>query len=371
MTDTGPDRIPVFDLIRWRDPISRARLSPIVTARTPAGVPICGALRIEGTDRGYPIVDCVARLTPELAHRYRPWLSQVGLSPPSADLSGNAYQAESTVESFGWQWTWNNQMRSEADLRMRVADKFGITPEYFAGKLVADMGAGAGDQSSYLLRQGAAVISVDLSSAIEVVSAKLRMHGAWFGVQADVTNLPMEAEQFDCVYCEGVIQHTRDSGLAVRELTRVVRTGGDVLAAHYLRTEPTSAWRRAKRKLSLGIYGLVRSRLSRLERFKLLLITGNLAALSYVPLLGALIRRTALAIYYDLMPDFKTTWTNTFDYYGNHAYQRFLSAEDFAALFKAIPRMAIAFEKSGNIRASKSQHVNSESDINLKPEGTG
>jgi len=254
---------------------------------------------------------------------------------------------------------------------MRVADKFGITPEYFAGKLVADMGAGAGDQSSYLLRQGAAVISVDLSSAIEVVSAKLRMHSAWFGVQADITNLPIEAEQFDCVYCEGVIQHTRDSGLAVRELTRVVRAGGDVLAAHYLRTVPTSAWGRAKRKVSLGVYGLVRSRLSRFERFKLLLITGNLAALSYVPLLGALIRRTALAIYYDLMPDFKTTWTNTFDYYGNHTYQRFLSAEDFAALFKAIPRMTIAFEKAGNIRASRSQHADSASDINLKPEGTG
>ena len=365
------ERIPVFDLIRWRDPISQARLLPIVTARTPAGVPICGALRIEGTALGYPIVDCVARLTPELAHRYRPWLSQLGLSPPSADPSGNVYQVESTVESFGWQWTWNNQMRSEADLRMRVAEKFGIAPQYFAGKLVADMGAGAGDQSSYLLRQGAAVISVDLSSAIEVVSAKLRMHSAWFGVQGDITILPMEAEQFDCVYCEGVIQHTRDSRLAVRELTRVVRTGGDVLAAHYLRTEPTSAWGWAKRKVSLRVYELARSRLSRLERFKLLLVTGNLAALSYVPLLGSLIRKTALAIYYDLMPDFKTTWTNTFDYYGNHMYQRFLSAEDFSALFKAIPHMTIVFEKSGNIRALKSRHVDSKSEINPKPAGTG
>ncbi len=371
MTGTGSGRIPVFDLIHWRDPISQARLLPIVTARTPAGVPICGALRIEGTDLGYPIVDCVARLTPELAYRYRSWLSQLGFSPPPADQSANALQAESTVDSFGWQWTWNNQMRSEADLRMRVADKFGITPEYFAGKLVADMGAGAGDQSSYLLRQGAAVISVDLSSAIEVVSAKLRMHGDWFGVQGDITSLPIEAEQFDCVYCEGVIQHTRDSGLAVRELTRVVRTGGDVLAGHYLRTEPISAWGRAKRKVSLCVYGLVRSRLSRLERFKLLLITGNLAALSYVPLLGALIRKTALALYYDLMPDFKTTWTNTFDYYGSHTYQRFLKAQEFAALFSAIPGMKVEFEKSGNIRASKSQHIENKSEIDLKPAGTG
>jgi hypothetical protein len=87
-------------------------------------------------------------------------------------------------------------------------------------------------------------------------------------------------------------------------------------------------------------------------------------------LLGALIRKAALALYYDLMPDFKTTWTNTFDYYGNHAYQRFLTAEEFAALFKAIPHMTIAFEKMGNIRASKSQHVDDKSPM-PNPEGTG
>jgi ubiquinone/menaquinone biosynthesis C-methylase UbiE len=356
-------------LIHWRDPASQARLLPIVSARTPAGVPICGALRIEGTDFGYPIVDCVARLTPELAHRYSAWLSQLGLSPPPADPSGSAYQAESTVESFGWQWTWNSQMRSEADLRMRVADKFGITPEYFAGKLVADMGAGAGDQSSYLLRQGAAVISIDLSSAIEIVSAKLRMHGAWFGVQADITNLPIEAEQFDCVYCEGVIQHTRDSGQAVRALCRVVKVGGDVLAAHYLRSGPVSAWGHLKRRISLGIYESTRARLSRLERFKGLFVTGILASLSYVPLLGRLIRRLGLALYYDLMPDFKTTWTNTYDYFGSHAYQRFLTSGEFLALFSAIPNMQILHDQEGNIRASRVR-----SDENATPSissGTG
>jgi ubiquinone/menaquinone biosynthesis C-methylase UbiE len=371
LNSRSSDRAPVFDSVEWRDPISHAKLLPIVTARTPAGVPICGALRIEGTDIGYPIVDSVARLTPELAHRHRSWLSQLGLAPPDAELTADRFQIESTVDSFGWQWTWNSQMRSESDLRMRVADKFGVAPEYFLGKLVADMGAGAGDQSSYLLRQGAAVVSVDLSSAIEVVATKLRMHSAWFGVQGDITMLPMQSGQFDCVYCEGVIQHTRDSGLAVRELSRVVRAGGEVLAAHYLRAEPTSVWRRIKRKLSLGFYELVRSRLSRLERFKLLLITGNLAAMSYLPLLGALVRRTGLALYYDLMPDFKTTWTNTYDYYGNHAYQRFLSSEKFSELFRSVEGMTIAYEQAGNVRASKSLLSGGSDGATEKPEGCG
>lgn len=371
MESKGADRVPIFDLIRWRDPISQESLVPIVTARTPAGVPICGALRIKGTEFGYPIIDCVARLTPELAHRHRPWLSHLGLEPPPANLSGDQFQAESTVESFGWQWTWNSEMRSEADLRMRVANKFGVAPEYFDGKLVADLGAGAGDQSSYLLRQGAAVISVDLSSAIEVVAAKLRMQSSWFGVQGDITMLPMEADQFDCVYCEGVIQHTRNSELAVRELSRIVRIGGAVLAAHYIRLEPTSALGRLKRKLSQELYESMRSRMTRLDRFKRLYITGSLAALSYLPMLGVLVRKAGLALYYDLMPDFKTTWTNTYDYYGGHTYQRFLQPDEFIALFRALPDMTIEYERAGNLRVSKSRSTGEGAAANETHERTG
>lgn len=363
LNKNGSEQIPVFDLVKWRDPISHAPLLPIVTARTPGGVPICGALRIEGTNYAYPIVDCVARLTPDTASKHKSWLSQLGLVPPPTDgLTADAFQTESTVESFGWQWTWNSQMRSESDLYMRVADKFGVSPEYFAGKLVADMGAGAGDQSSYLLRQGAAVISVDLSSAIDVVAKKLRMQGMWFGVQGDITALPMQSGQFDCVYCEGVIQHTRDSEMAVHEISRVVRAGGEVLAAHYLRADPKSSLGRLKRRLSLRFYELIRSRLSGLDRYKLLMVTGNLAVLSYIPLFGPLVRRTGLALYYDLMPDFKTTWTNTFDYYGNHAHQRFLRSEEFLKLFTSIEGMTVVYEDAGNIRASKPvlSHANLE-----------
>ena len=213
---TGP---PLFDTVAWQDPSSGAPLEPLVSARTPSGVPICGALRVAGTATGYPIVDAVARLTPELAHRHASWLVPFGLTPAGATLTeGRGFQPESTVDSFGWQWTWNSAMRSDADLRMRVAERFGLTPESFSGLRMLDAGAGAGDQSRYLADHGASVVSVDLSSAIEVVATKLRMRPNWVGVQADITALPFRSSQFDCVYCEGVIQHTRDSPGTVREL---------------------------------------------------------------------------------------------------------------------------------------------------------
>jgi ubiquinone/menaquinone biosynthesis C-methylase UbiE len=342
----------LFDRILWRDPLSGAALESIVLARTPAGVPICGALRISGTNFGYPIVDCVARVTPELAYKYVDWLHVLSLEPPGI-FDKSAYQEESTVDSFGWQWTWNSSMRTEDDLKMRVAGKFGADPAQFAGKAVADMGAGAGDQSRYFLDHGASVLSIDLSSAIDVVSKKLRMNSNWFGVQGDITMLPLVDNQFDLVYCEGVIQHTRDSVRAVSELARVVRPGGSIFAAHYIRNRASSWVQRIRRVIGSKFYGFFRSRLNRMERFKLLLVTGNLAALSYLPVLGWFFRRSGLALYYDLQPDFKTTWTNTFDLYGNHSFQRYIYPDEFRNYFSVIKGLSIQHEINGNIVALK------------------
>ncbi len=319
----------LFDRIRWRDPVSGSPLEPMITARTPAGVPICGALRIVGTCYGYPIVDCVARLTPALAEQYQHWLLPLGLRPvPLPQASNASFQAESTVESFGFQWTWNSEMRSEIDLRWRVADRFLVDPAEFEGQLVLDAGAGAGDQSRWLVNRGARVVSIDLSAAIAVVASKLRLCSNWCGIQGDITALPLADDEFDIVYCEGVIQTTRDSALAVRELCRTLREGGRILATHYGKSS------RLRGRLKLALTNALRTRLSRSERFRLLLLTGNLAALAHIPLLGRLLRLSGIAVYSPLMPDLKTTWTNTFDLYGNHLYQRYITPDEFWSYFR-------------------------------------
>ena len=340
---------PRFDRIVWRDPLSGAALEPIVAARTPAGVPVCGALRVQGTSFGYPIVDCVVRLTPELAARHKGWLEAFGLQPPP----GGDFQPESTVDSFGWQWTWNSNMRSEADLQWRVADRFGVPLSDFQGRIALDAGAGAGDQSGYLLAHGADVVSIDLSSAIDVVARKLRMNGNWVGVQGDVTLLPFASDQFDIVYCEGVIQHTRDSVATVRELCRVAKPAGRILAAHYVRPAARGPLRRAVRKVRLGYYEFLRRRLSRMERFKLLFASGVFAMLAYVPLLGRFVRWSGTALYYDLMPEFKTTWTNTYDFYGGHAYQRIVLPEEFWSYFERAGGVELLRRGFGIVVAAK------------------
>ena len=336
-----------FERLRWRDPVSGRRLEPIITARTPAGVPLCGALKVAGAEEAYPIVDSVVRLTPELARRYGEWLEPLRLSPPGPDAGGIQFQSETTVESFGFQWSWNSQMRSETDLRWRVAQRFRVEPEAFRSRLVLDAGAGAGDQSQWLVRQGAEVVSIDLSRAIDVVAGKLRNHRGWVGVQGDITALPWEDGEFDFVYCEGVIQHTRDSALTVRELCRMLRTGGTILATHY--PSPTRWLSRVK----LAYVEALRRRLRGWDAYKLLLLTGILAASGYLPILGRLLRATGTAIHYDLMPDFKTSWTNTYDTYGGHRFQRTVTAEQFWAYFESVGKMEKSFSEDTVIAARR------------------
>jgi ubiquinone/menaquinone biosynthesis C-methylase UbiE len=336
---------PLFDRLRLVDPMGGRRLEPIVAARTPAGVPIAGALRVAGTDTGYPIVDCVGRVTPALARQHARWLEPYGLRPPA--LNGASFQAEETVESFGFQWHWNSDMRSEADLHWRVAARFGIDPARFAGRLVLDAGAGAGDQTRWLHRHGAAVVSIDLSSAIDIVATKMRLEGAWVGAQGDLMRLPFPDDTFDLVYCEGVIQHTRDSAGAVRELLRVLRVGGTILATHYVTS------RRWRGRLRMAYTGALRRRATRLSRDRLWLFTGILAAAAYAPGLRWLIRRSGTAQHSDFMPDFKTTWTNTFDWYGTHAFQRLIPTETFWQYFVEAALVEAQRIAPGVVRARK------------------
>jgi ubiquinone/menaquinone biosynthesis C-methylase UbiE len=344
----------LFDRLQWRDPLNGGPLEPIIAARTPAGVPLYGALRLAGTDYGYPIVDCVARLTPELAQRYADWLIPFGLQPPPASERGAMnFQPESTVESFGFQWTFNTAMRTESDLRWRVAERFKVAPAVFAGKLVLDAGTGTGDQSRFISDQGAQVVSVDLSSAIDVAATKLRLRPGWVGVQGDITVLPFSDQQFDLVYCEGVIQHTQDSALTVRELCRVLKEGGMILATHY------GKGKRWWGRIRIAWHFALRRRFSRMERYKLLLLTGNLAALSYIPLLGKLLRLTTVS-YSEIMPNFKTTWTNTFDGYGNHSYQRVITPEEFWRYFELAGHMERLYQEETVVVARRASNLSAK-----------
>lgn len=163
----------LFYSLRWMDPIDGRPLTPRVLLHDPGGRPLFGALVTEDNLRGYPIISGIVMATPELAAQEKEWLEYMGLNTPCG-RDENSFQQTASVESFGCEWTWDSEARTETDLIWRVASRYGLSRDFYADKLILDAGAGAGDQSRWLLASKArGVVSVDLSKSIEVVYRKL------------------------------------------------------------------------------------------------------------------------------------------------------------------------------------------------------
>ena len=91
-----------------------------------------------------------------------------------------------------------------------------------------DVGCGMGELAERVQREfGAEVVAVDISPRmVELTRAR--------GVdarEADVQALPFEDGSFDCVAANWVLYHVPDLDLGVRELARVLKPGGRLVAA--------------------------------------------------------------------------------------------------------------------------------------------
>jgi ubiquinone/menaquinone biosynthesis C-methylase UbiE len=107
-----------------------------------------------------------------------------------------------------------------------------IDHSIFKDKVCLDAGCGGGRGSIFMLSAGAKkVTGVDLSQKnIETsrAMAKLKKYDNAEFVVGDVHNLPFEDQQFDIVWCNGVLHHTDNTDLGLVEVTRVLKTGGSM-----------------------------------------------------------------------------------------------------------------------------------------------
>jgi SAM-dependent methyltransferase len=107
----------------------------------------------------------------------------------------------------------------------------------FAGARLLEVGCGMGTDLLQFARGGAKVTGVDLTPRSIEIS---RQHLAVYGERGDFAitdgeRLPFADESFDVVYSNGVLHHTPDTAGAVREVHRVVRTGGQARVMLYYR----------------------------------------------------------------------------------------------------------------------------------------
>lgn len=95
-----------------------------------------------------------------------------------------------------------------------------IPLDIFKDKIVLDMGCGSGRYSLAIKTLGAKkVIGIDLGDG-----KKLKREGVEYQ-KASVLELPFAANSFDFVFCNGVLHHTTDPLLGMKEMYRVMKPG--------------------------------------------------------------------------------------------------------------------------------------------------
>jgi 2-polyprenyl-3-methyl-5-hydroxy-6-metoxy-1,4-benzoquinol methylase len=212
-------------------------------------------------------------------------------------VSNNSY-----ASAFGLQW--NRYRRTQLDTHTgtsisadRLRRSLGPVLWDALPKLtILECGCGAGRFTEILLARGAKVASVDLSSAVEANRDNCPISERHQIIQADLTGLPFEEEQFDVVLCVGVLQHTPSPETSMAALYRQVRPGGTLVIDHYRRR-----W-----SSYLGTVPLVRAVVRRLSPERAAVVVEHLVrrglpvrrSVDRVPILRSLIGRLIPVVSY-------------------------------------------------------------------------
>jgi len=149
--------------------------------------------------------------------------------------------SEAYASAFGLEWNAHaeTQLDSRSGARLseaRLEECLGMPLEALSGKTVLEAGCGAGRFTELMVRAGALVHAIDLSTAVEANQRNIGPAPNYVVAQADIRALPFAPASFDLVVCLGVLQHTPCPEESIWSLWRMVKSGGLLVIDHYTRT---------------------------------------------------------------------------------------------------------------------------------------
>jgi SAM-dependent methyltransferase len=147
---------------------------------------------------------------------------------------------ESYADNFGDQWNTFDRTQLDETLENDISCKrlwqgTEWNPDWLSGKTLLEIGCGAGRFTGFFLKAGAAVWSIDLSSAVEACFRNHGMNENLHISQADVFALPFLPASFDFVFMYGVMQHTPSPEGALQVAVDMAGPGGGVAVDVYHR----------------------------------------------------------------------------------------------------------------------------------------
>jgi len=130
-----------------------------------------------------------------------------------------------------------------------------IPLEAIVGSDVLEIGCGMGLHTELMARAGARVSSIDISdTSVEATRRRLALRGLSADVrQGDARELPFQDGSFDFVWSWGVIHHSAQTAVIIREIARVLRPRGETRIMVY-NLDGMSAYVSIMRDYALGFW---------------------------------------------------------------------------------------------------------------------
>jgi ArsR family transcriptional regulator len=148
-------------------------------------------------------------------------------------MRDRATRTRSFFDSVGPEWDALRKIFNDDALRARAIARL-VAP----GLAVADIGTGTGILALELARLGLRVVAVDNSARmLEAARGKIEREGAT-GIElrrGEAGALPLADGEVDAALAHMVLHYLPSPGEAVREMARVVRPGGAVVAVDFVR----------------------------------------------------------------------------------------------------------------------------------------
>jgi len=217
-------------------------------------------------------------------------------------------ETDKYVDSFSFEWNTFHDVQmdilnntDESDKTFRY--KTGWKPEDMKGKLILDIGIGAGRFADIVSGWGGEVVGIDLSFAVEAAFKNVGKRPNVHIIQADIFNLPFKNEVFDHMYSIGVLHHTPDTKKAFKSVVPFLKKGGEFAVFIYEKGfyhRYSDIWRKVTVRLPLRVM------------YVLSAVSIPLYYIHKIPFLGPALQ---FALPTANWPKWKWRWLDTFDWY--------------------------------------------------------